>query len=264
MKELGIKEIQRVNYEIIKYVDNICRKEGIEYFLAYGSLLGAVREQGFISWDDDMDIWMKRKDYEKFLKIISKYVDNRFFFQNYDTDPLFPVPELSRICVNGTLDWEKTRTNLVFHKGLYFDIFPLDFSSNDSEYVISKMRKLRLLHQLVYAHATDYKPSKTIKGYVYRLLLDVLPYKKLLRKINSIMHDNKDENLEELISYACQYPLEKGIFESKWFEKVVYKKFEDLLLPCPEKYDLILKRIYGLDYMTPIKTKASEKHVYIL
>lgn len=264
MKAISIKEIQKINYEIIKYVDCICKKEGIDYFLAYGSLLGAIREAGFISWDDDMDIWMKREDYEKFADVIHKYPDERFFFQNNITDPLFPVPELARVCVNGTLDWDRTRSNLTFHKGIYFDIFPLDFSSEKPNYVTRKMKKLRILHMLAYAYATDYQASKTLKGFAYRLLLNILPYETILNLINRIIHENKNEDRSELVSFACQYPLEKGVFESKWFDDVVYKKFEDLYLPCPNNYDLVLKTIYGDNYMTPIKTKSSEKHAYSL
>ena len=107
MRELTISEVQNYYYEMIKYVDEICNKENIQYFLAYGTLLGAIREGGFIPWDDDMDIWMKRTDYERFMNVMPRYTDEKFFLQNYKTDPYFPIPELTRICVNDTLTWDR-------------------------------------------------------------------------------------------------------------------------------------------------------------
>lgn len=264
MRELTISEVQNYYYQIIKYVDKICRKENIQYFLAYGTLLGAIREEGFIPWDVDMDIWMKREDYEKFMNVIPKYTDEKFFLQNYKTDPYFPVPELSRICVNGTMTWNRISKNIKFHTGIFLDIFPLDFSSKNISYVKNKKRNLSIMHHIVYNIAIDYQASKTIRGFLYKTFLKVVPYKAMLNRIIKRMRKNKEENRKMLISYAGHYELERGMFCSEWFEGIEYRKFGDLQLPCPTNYDMILRTIYGDDYMVPVRTKDGNHRSYLL
>ena len=81
VKELTLDEMKAVELGILKKFDSICKENGLEYSLAYGTMLGAIRHKGFIPWDDDIDVFMKREDYEKLLAL--KYDDGDFEIKSY-------------------------------------------------------------------------------------------------------------------------------------------------------------------------------------
>ena len=83
----NVKEVQNIGLEILKEFIRICDIHNLRYFLGYGSAIGTVRHQGFIPWDDDIDVFMPREDYELFCEICKKELDSKFFLQNYKTEP---------------------------------------------------------------------------------------------------------------------------------------------------------------------------------
>ena len=84
--DVGIRDVQMIQLEILLEFDRICRKNNIKYQLFAGTLLGAVRHKGFIPWDDDIDVCLLRDDYEKFLDVCLRDLDPGFFLQTYETD----------------------------------------------------------------------------------------------------------------------------------------------------------------------------------
>ncbi len=119
-----VAEAQKIMLEILQEVHRICQKHHITYWLAAGTLLGAVRHRGFIPWDDDMDIAMTWKDYERFLKIAPSELKEGFFLQTKDTDPAYPFP-FAKIRKNNTLLIETGETGEEpYHHGIFLDIFP--------------------------------------------------------------------------------------------------------------------------------------------
>lgn len=102
MQKIPVRELQMMKLEALKVIDQICQKENITYFLAYGSLIGAVREKGFIAWDQDIDLMMPRKDYIEFGKKAGLYLNtDKYFLQNYDTEK-YMIPPITRLCIKGT------------------------------------------------------------------------------------------------------------------------------------------------------------------
>ncbi|MBB2183432.1 LicD family protein [Lachnospiraceae bacterium MD1] len=123
--QYDIKEVQDKLFTILIEVDRICRKHHIRYSLEGGTLLGAIKYKGFVPWDDDIDIVMERKEYEKFLKICRSELKEDFFLQNNRTVRDFPL-SYSKIHRKGTLYVQDNTEHLKIHHGLFIDIFPVD------------------------------------------------------------------------------------------------------------------------------------------
>ena len=112
--------------EMLKYIDGVCKKHNISYWLSSGTLLGAVRHGGFIPWDDDLDIEMLRKDYLKLIKVLGREIDSKYALQTHKTDIhyLYPFGKL-RVLHSGI---KETHDADIFYKykGVYVDLFPLE------------------------------------------------------------------------------------------------------------------------------------------
>lgn len=122
---VDIKDVQRLELEILLEFDRICKKHGMKYQLYAGTLIGAIRHEGFIPWDDDIDVCMLRSEYDKFLSWVEIELNNKYFFQTYKTD-LNYINKFAKIRRNGTLFVEKSVKDLEIHHGVYIDIFALD------------------------------------------------------------------------------------------------------------------------------------------
>src|SRR5690606_2891856 len=114
-----------VQLEILIEFDRICKKNNIKYQLFAGTLLGAVRHKGFIPWDDDIDVCLLRKDYNKFIQACKTDLDSRSFLQTYVTDKNCII-QFAKLRKNNTLFLESGISDCKTHHGIFIDIFPLD------------------------------------------------------------------------------------------------------------------------------------------
>lgn len=91
MRKISDDELKKVSLDGLKFIKEICEKNNLEYYIGYGTLIGAIRHEGFIPWDDDIDIWMKRDEYEKFIEIVSKENNKNWeILSTYNEDYYFP------------------------------------------------------------------------------------------------------------------------------------------------------------------------------
>ena len=119
-----MKKVWAVELKLLDYFDQLCREHNLRYYIAYGTLLGAVRHQGFIPWDDDIDVVMFRDDYEKLKVIAGEVVEYPYFFQNSYTDTM--IWAFAKLRDSRTTAIEFPDFPSEFHQGIFIDIFPLD------------------------------------------------------------------------------------------------------------------------------------------
>ncbi|SHL85677.1 lipopolysaccharide cholinephosphotransferase [Fibrobacter sp. UWOV1] len=134
-----LSRLHSVEIEILKVVDDFCRKNDIKYSLYCGTMLGAVRHKGFIPWDDDIDLCMERQDYDRFIKLWNESNNKDFILQNKDTDEDF-TQSFTKIRKNNTCFLQRDEQDKLYHKGIFVDILPLDrFPNNKLSQVFFKL-----------------------------------------------------------------------------------------------------------------------------
>lgn len=129
MAGFELRKLQEKEIQILDEIDRICKKYNIQYYLMWGTLLGAVRHKGFIPWDDDIDIAMDRKEYKKFLKIAPKELKEEYFLQTSFTDKWHPM-FFAKVRLNNTAFYAQSDRNIKKHHGIFVDIFPMDCRSS--------------------------------------------------------------------------------------------------------------------------------------
>lgn len=250
MQKIPVRELQMMKLEALKVIDQICQKENITYFLAYGSLIGAVREKGFIAWDQDIDLMMPRKDYIEFGKKAGLYLNtDKYFLQNYDTEK-YMIPPITRLCIKGTYRCSSNASHLPIEKGTFIDIFPIDNARlNDKNEVYQKCRNVYKRMCFMMYKAESKQLWKRVAKRCLQAIMKVKPLKTYQHNLVEKMTYCK-EPTGILMDFAGEYGPKRECFKASWFAKTVYLPFEDGLFPCPVGYDELLTNIYG-NYMTP-------------
>lgn len=236
-----LHEHQRALLTLLNEYDRVCKKLDIPYTLFAGTLLGSVRHQGFIPWDDDLDVLMLRPDYERFLKEAEDYFDIEKFFLQKEFSAHWPM-FFSKLRLNGTACLEKFHPrDQDMHQGVYIDIFPCDYAAPTEfgrkiQYLASKVVIAKSLD------ARGYDTDSRIKK-CFILLCRVLPASVFL---NIVQRKKSSNVLHSFLAGAASY--KKNIYPARWFSKCVDMTFEDGRFPVAECYDDVLRQLYG-DYM---------------
>lgn len=239
-----LEKLHTVELEILEEIDRICKKNNITYTLCGGSLLGAIRHKGFIPWDDDIDIAMPRKDYDKFIDVCCNELDKKYFLHCNETDAEYWLP-FAKVRKNNTTMNEKSIAHLNTHKGIYVDIFPLDNIS--SKMLFFKKIRFSIIKVLIGDVLYKKKIYKSFNECQYpfvAMILSIIPM-RLNKKIQKrLMTSNKNENSTHLISYTGMYAFNKEyIPRSKYFPTSTVS-FEGKKYPGVADYDYYLTSLY--------------------
>lgn len=251
-----LKLIQRYELDILKYIDKVCNENNLKYYLAYGTLLGAVRHNGFIPWDDDIDIYMTRPDYIKLLEIVKRNPHERYKLCSVDNEKLWTAPLPKVIDTYTLLKQEGHREKMDL--GLYIDIFVLDGVPSDTMKCKLWMKQLNVFHKIwvgcEYVKNINKNEKFMIKGYLFKIiskLLNICIGANFAAKILCKYARRYSYEKNELIGdNECQTKKdrEKCIYQKNWIEGDNKILFEDLECYIPTEWNEILTRWYG-EYM---------------
>lgn len=243
------RKIQLLEIDILTEIDRICRKYDIAYTIGYGSLIGTIRHNGFIPWDDDIDLCMLRKDYIQFKEICKKELSNRFFYQAQDTDPEY-FYLFDKIRLNDTVFKESFVSQYNIHHGIYIDLFPVDYIPNN---ILKRWIQFYCFNffrtgvQAKYLMLQARSGPKRFIFSLFKLFYSVFSLKYLYRKANSVATWYDDSPQKKIMNFYTPYRM-KEIFDVRMYQNFIEHVFEDRKFYIVKEYDLFLRQIYG-DYM---------------
>ncbi|AGT42707.1 LicD family protein [Treponema pedis] len=252
MQELSLKEIQEESLKILKLVDNICREQGFTYCLFYGTLIGAVRHNGFIPWDDDIDIAMPRNDYERLKQyfIVNKDKLMPYVYFDPDTNKDYPYM-LARIC---NLEFKiETQNEYDSGMGVFIDIYPLDIVSNNilKRFLISLQARFFTALYVVKSRKEMLKKRKwfyTVLQYPLYFLSLFYSKGKIYKKQMILIRQSYNNKSNTLSCIVWSGDVFKYFYEKSDIEDVIDWEFEKCFFKIPRNYDKILTNDYD-DYM---------------
>ena len=228
------RKLQLRILDIVKDVDKICRENDIDYYILYGSALGAIRHQGFIPWDDDFDIGMTFDNYVKFLEICEKKLDkNKYYVQTPEKEKNYYL-SFSKIRDIRTTLIEEGNENIDIVRSVYIDVFPLVGIPNNK----IKERILKINRAFMLSANMNVINNKFLRC-IFDIILKIFGRRKILKYTN---------DCEYWYSIADGDGYIQNKIKREIYGKPKYVKFEDIMLPVPENTDKYLKNIYG-DYM---------------
>lgn len=242
----------------------MCEENGISYFLCGGTLLGAVRHNGYIPWDDDIDIMLLRPDYLKLLSVLessdtyrclSMYNQNDYFY------PFAKVVDLSTEIIEKNSDYK------IQNYGVYVDIFPIDSLPNDNEkrhVYYQRMLKIRKAYYLSLSKKipTVGNPLRYAPKFCLWIFSRIKGWKYWLSKIEELANMYSNENSEYVGCVVAGYG-EKETYHRFLYDKQIRVPFEEYIFAIPQGYDEYLTCLYG-DYMKlpPIEQRVT-RHDFI-
>ena len=253
------RKLWDVQLDILEIVNQICRDNNLHYSLYAGTLLGAVRHQGFIPWDDDLDVCMPRDDYEKFLKIWKDNEHPGYVLQNKRITPSF-TQSFSKIRKDHTTflqyEWEKGR----YHTGIFVDIFPIDRCPASS--LKQKAFQWRCIRYLLYTREfIPPKASMLTKAFSKMFLILVSPNKRkeYRERFEKVLNKTFTDNELPIVAIETINTI-KEIYPNNLLDEYIYLPFEGKEYPCIAKWDEYLNLEYG-DYMKyPPEEERTWKH----
>lgn len=261
-----LRRVQLEQLGMLIEFDRICKENNLSYQLFAGTLLGAIRHNGFIPWDDDIDVAMLRDDYEKFINICNDNLSPDYFLQNYKTDPYY-FRQFSRIRKNNTKYVQDLYKNLEIHHGIFIDVFPLDGFVPGSIFEVIRVNIIKIMYYLnrgrnntVSDKASFIKKAVGKLFMVTNLIINKPTFDELKTKIIKINSKKNTKYITHLTNAIDSYGYKSFLIKKENFMNVIEWEFEKNKFPVPYTFHKYLTNIYG-DYMKlPPKEQRKPHH----
>lgn len=254
-----LRKLQRLQTQIVVDIDKICMENDLKYYIIGGTLLGAVRHKGFIPWDDDIDLVMYRKDYNRLINIIQEKFSKKYFVQTFYTDKYY-TRYVAKIRLNNTVLVESYLKKSNSHNGIYIDIFPLDYvqktDSLDLRLRGGIIRWLFAYKSVKHDAQVSGSKMKRFLGRAFRWGTYLIPEKLINRLFDYVCTKDNKKTCKYTTNFASHFKWKKQLFENEVYGEGVRLEFEGNMFNAPIGYLKILERLYGTDYMAmPPKDK---------
>lgn len=265
-----IKRVWAAGIQLLSDIDYVCQKNNITYYADWGTLLGAVRHGNYIPWDDDIDICMKRKDYDKFLSIVESELPGYMVVNYKDIDKSEQM--FSRVVNSDHFRFDSEF--MLFNSGLPFaigvDIFPLDVLTDDEEYEQERFNRVSYIQQAL----NDYRQNNLSQAELTKVLNIIQGFSnKKINKNKNIIHQLKiliDEYYRQAddkpAKYYTLYPMmvrfPKHKIPARFFDETTYIPFGCIKIAVPKEYDGVLTCKYSKSYVTPVRRGGAHNYPF--
>lgn len=246
-----IHELRQIQMGILDSVHQFCEAHGLRYFLSSGTLIGAVRHKGYIPWDDDIDIYMPRQDYEQFLQT---YSDAKGVYRaiNPQTEPHYYYTFAKVVDLRTLMVEDETEG---YEIGVFMDIFPVDYVTDDLQERERIFKEKKLLYKIRRCKISNSNPLQSKLAYfVYKHWpLSIKQIERSIRKLIVL-----DEPTRTVCNMTEAGPKIKGCFPAEDIASSIDIEFEGKLYKTMVGYKDYLERTYG-DYMTlpPVEQRVT-------
>ena len=266
--DVTLRTLKSIELDMLSSFIRSCEQLGLRYYLMDGTLLGAVRHNGFIPWDDDIDVGMLREDYDIYIKHGQQHLPEHLFLQSSFSEPDF-LFSFAKIRDSRTTFIEKSTMNRNINHGVYIDIFPIDFypeSKKEQKEIDIKRRINNIRIRREYTLPPENRMTllqELIKATVGTILMLKYPSATNAVKANDTLFKHCIKS-DYCVNYCGAY-VYKSIVPADWFGDGVDGIFEGLSVKLPSQYQKYLESIYG-DYMQlpPVEKRVSHHYTEVI
>ena len=243
-----MKMLWKVQMDLLKKLLDVCEKHHLKIWAEGGTLLGTVRDQGFIPWDDDVDMAMLREDYDKLLELAPQEFQHPFFFQCGYTEKVYPRGH-AQLRMDGTTAIVVAPAFANTHQGIFIDVFPYDYMPDDEKELNDLIVKRNVAFtRLVRIASFDcFHPIRSLYYRFYRR-----SFQKEYKKFEDLFRNYDPANCSKVCCLSFIVDTDRFLRNIEWYDDTVLLPFEDIQMPVPSGFHQILTKQYG-DYMTPVQ-----------